>query len=71
MNAHRIETILAQDGKLTLNDLPFQAGDAVEVIITACSEKVDKHHHYSLRGKPVQYDDPFEPIAAEEWEAVR
>ncbi len=33
MNAHRVETKLLQDGQLTLSDLPFQAGEAVEVII--------------------------------------
>lgn len=33
MNAHRIETILIENGTLTLRDLPFQKGDAVEVII--------------------------------------
>lgn len=33
MNPYRIEIILAEAGTLTLRDLPFQAGDAVEVII--------------------------------------
>ena len=33
MNAHRIETVLNEDGTLTLRGLPFHAGDAVEVII--------------------------------------
>jgi hypothetical protein len=33
MNAHKIEVVLTEDGTLTLHGLPFQAGDAVEVII--------------------------------------
>jgi YD repeat-containing protein len=33
INAHRVETTLTQDRTLTLEDLPFQAGDAVEVIV--------------------------------------
>ena len=33
MNAHRVETILTEDRKLTLEDLPFRVGDAVEVIV--------------------------------------
>ena len=33
MMAHRVETILTEDRKLTLDDLPFRAGDVVEVII--------------------------------------
>ena len=33
MNAHEIETVLTEDGTLTLRGLPFHAGDSVEVII--------------------------------------
>ena len=33
MNAHKVQTILTEDGALMLQDLPFHAGDAVEVII--------------------------------------
>ena len=33
MSVHHVETTLTQDGTLTLSDLPFQAGDSVEVII--------------------------------------
>jgi hypothetical protein len=35
MSAHRIEATLNQDGKLILEDLPFRAGDVVEVVIMA------------------------------------
>ncbi len=33
LQAHRIETTLTQNGTLTLDHLPFQAGEAVEVIV--------------------------------------
>jgi hypothetical protein len=33
MNAHKIETVLSEDGILILQGLPFHVGDAVEVII--------------------------------------
>jgi len=33
MKADRIEAKLTETGRLTLNNLPFQAGDAVEIII--------------------------------------
>ena len=35
MTPHYIETTLDKDGCLILEDLPFAAGDAVEVIILA------------------------------------
>ncbi len=63
MNAHRVETVLNQDGTLTLRDLPFQAGDAVEIIILARCPKPDAQNRYPLRGTVVRYDDPTEPVA--------
>jgi hypothetical protein len=32
-NAYKVEAVLAEDGTLVLQGLPFQAGAAVEVII--------------------------------------
>jgi hypothetical protein len=40
MNAHKIETILSEDGTLMLKGLPFHAGDAVEVIILERSPSI-------------------------------
>ncbi|HET6575835.1 MAG TPA: hypothetical protein VFG68_19695 [Fimbriiglobus sp.] len=31
--AHRTEAVLSEDGKLSLDNLPFRAGQAVEVIV--------------------------------------
>ncbi len=33
MNAHKVETVLAEDGILTIRGLPFRAGDRVEAIV--------------------------------------
>jgi hypothetical protein len=33
INAHRIETALTENGKLSLQNLPFKKGDEVEIII--------------------------------------
>lgn len=40
MNAHKIETVLSEDGTLMLQGLPFHAGDTVEVIILERSPSV-------------------------------
>lgn len=71
MNAHRVETTIDQDGSLTLNGLPFQAGDEVEVIILERPPKPNGNNPYPLRGQPVQYDAPTEPVAENEWDALR
>jgi hypothetical protein len=63
MNAHRVEATINEDGTLTLDGIPFQAGDEVEVIILERPSKPSGDNPYPLRGQPVQYDAPTEPIA--------
>ena len=69
MSTHHVETRLTEDGKLTLNDLPFHAGEAVEVIVMSRPSKPANVDRYPLRGKPIQYIEPTEPVADEDWEA--
>ena len=71
MQAHRVETRLKRDGMLTLRDLPFQAGEVVEVIILAQPAASPRQNRYSLRGRPVRYECPTEPVAQEDWDALR
>ena len=71
MLAHRIETIIGQDKTLTLENLPFYSGEQVEVIVLSRSRNESGKHPYPLRGTPVQYTDPTEPVAQEDWEVTR
>ncbi len=71
MNAHRVETTINQDGTLTLDGLPFRAGDEVEVIILERPARRDGSNPYPLRGQPVRYDAPTEPVAENEWGALQ
>ncbi|ARV57545.1 hypothetical protein BZZ01_01850 [Nostocales cyanobacterium HT-58-2] len=79
MNAHKIETVLTEDGTLTLQGLPFHAGEAVEVIVlqakTRSHPQPDKSpsdtNRYPLRGTVIRYDDPTEPVALEDWEFLQ
>ncbi|KPV54456.1 hypothetical protein SE17_03650 [Kouleothrix aurantiaca] len=70
MQAYRHETIILHNGTLTLRDLPLQAGEKVEVIIIVQSSPERVKPNYPLRGLPVTYIDPTEPIAEADWEAV-
>ena len=70
LQAHRIETTLTQNGTLTLDHLPFQAGETVEVIVLTNASPAPSQDRYSLRGTFVQYQDPTEPVAELDWEAV-
>ncbi|MEN9870070.1 MAG: hypothetical protein RLZZ171_1058 [Cyanobacteriota bacterium] len=72
MNAHRIETALTENGKLSLQNLPFKKGDEVEIIILDRSSSKTTTDSYPLRGTVIRYDDPFEPAtSAEDWEALQ
>jgi hypothetical protein len=46
MKAHRIETTLTENGTLTIKDLPFQAGEAVEIIILERSYQPSESNPY-------------------------
>ncbi len=70
LQAHRIKTTLTQNGTLTLDHLPFQAGEAVEVIVLPHVPAATPHDSYSLRGTPVHYQDPMESVAEQDWEAL-
>jgi len=75
LQAHRIQTTLTQDGTLTLDDLPFHAGESVEIIVrphvAAPESESNPSTRYSLRGLVVPYDRPTEPVALEDWDALQ
>jgi hypothetical protein len=71
IQAHRVETTLTSGGRLILEDLPYPAGQAVEVIVLPRIGPAPGNP-YPLRGKPLVYKDPFEPaVPPEEWDAPK
>lgn len=71
MQAYKTDARIAKEGELYLSDLPFHAGDDVEVIVLQRNAPDRKGNAYPLRGKPIRYDDPTEPVAVEDWDALR
>ena len=63
----RTETSVQSNGTIVLNGLPFHEGDKVIVVITAQPETSQQIPPYSLRGLAVEYRDPFEPVAENDW----
>jgi len=68
---YRTEKRLTEDGAITLDNLPFNAGDSVEIIIISRAGQPGEQRDYPLRGKVIRYDDPSEPVAQEDWEALK
>jgi hypothetical protein len=71
MSAYRTDATLTEDGTITLDDLPFHAGESVEIIIVSRVAQPSSHTNHPLRGKVIRYDNPTEPVAQEEWEALQ
>ena len=73
--AHRTRAVVQPDGKLIVSDLPFKAGENVDVIVIAVSapgvaaaDEVQER----LRGTVVKDEHPFEPaVPADDWDALR
>ena len=71
MQAYRLETVVEKDGVLTLSDLPVKAGSNVEIIILIQPTSASQGKTYPLRGQPVTYLKPFDPVAQSDWSALR
>ncbi len=68
METYHVETTVQQDGTVTLTNLPFQAGDTVEVVLFVRPTHSGGSSRYPLRGTPIRYIDPTEPVADADWE---
>jgi hypothetical protein len=63
--AHRVELVLTEDGKLSLDQLPFRSGQAVEVIVLPAPSARSVTN--TLLGSVVRYDCPTNPVADADW----
>lgn len=64
MKAHKVETVLSEDGALRLKDLPFRVGDVVEVIIlerspSISTEKSPRPMTKAVAGQPNCMEPPL------------
>jgi len=71
MNAHRVEAVVGSGKTLTLKDLPFNEGEEIEVIVLGRKKGGKNKKASSLRGTLLKYEEPFEPVAEENWEVLK
>ena len=71
VKAYRVERQVAANGELKLSALPFKEGDMVEVIILSHETGSHPVTPSPLRGKVIEYLDPTEPVAEEDWELLK
>jgi len=70
MDAVRIQTTVDERGEVHLTKLPFPAGEPVEVIVVPKPAR-QQGNGFPLRGVPIDYDRPTDPVAEEDWDARR
>jgi len=71
MQTYRTEKLMPENGILSLDALPFQPPDVVEVIVRLHEERKSSKDLYPSRCKILRYDDPAEPVAQNEWEVLK
>jgi len=67
MNAYKVETVVAENGRLVLQGLPFQAGDRVEVIILERSgdQLLQGKNNIQFESSDQDYLDGLVPLMSE------
>ncbi len=71
MQAYAYELTMGKNGVLTLENLPLNAGEKIEVIIIPRSEPRQDKEHHPFWGKPITYLKPTDPVAEEDWEVYK
>jgi hypothetical protein len=71
VEAHWRETTVGEHGELVLDGLPFDPGQAVEVLVVSKGTGSTGAAGLSLRDSVLEFREPLEPVAGEDWEALQ
>ncbi|HMD71920.1 MAG TPA: hypothetical protein VKF41_11280 [Bryobacteraceae bacterium] len=71
MQAFWKDTAVGPQGDLRLEGLPFEPGQPVEVLVISKTTGSVAAASRSLRDSVTEFRDPLEPVADEDWDALR
>jgi hypothetical protein len=71
VQAHWRETTVGEHGELLLDGLPFEPGQPVEVLVISKTAGSTMHGNSGLRDSVLEYSEPLEPVASDDWDALR
>lgn len=71
MQVYGYQLTMVKKGTLTIENLPFDAGEKVEVIIIPRSGRQPEAKQYPFWGKPITYLNPTDPVAEADWEVLQ
>lgn len=69
METFKTKTTIKKNHKIELENVPFENG--IEVEIEVFLKEKNSNNNYSLRGSLLKYDDPFDPVAEDDWEVLK
>jgi len=55
---------------LHLPEIRELVGHDVEIVVSEIEPELAAKERYPLRGSVLRYDQPFEPVAEDDWEAI-
>lgn len=70
VQAHWRETTVGAHGEVVLQGLPFEPGQPVEVLVVSRTAESTAAGDRSLRDSVLEFRDPLEPVASEDWDAL-
>ena len=70
MQAYRLEAVVPNNGELQLKQLPFLAGETVEIIILSMNKLANGTNLFPLKNTILKYENPTEPIAENDWDVL-
>jgi hypothetical protein len=71
VQAHWRETTVGEHGELVLEGLPFEPGQPVEVLVVSKTAGATPAGGRSLRDSVLEFHEPLEPVASEDWDALQ
>jgi hypothetical protein len=70
MQVYAYELTVKKKGMLILENLPFNIGEKIEVIIIPHSSRQPGENRYPFWGAPITYLNPTEPVAEADWDVL-
>jgi hypothetical protein len=70
VQAHWRETTVGEHGELVLEGLPFEPGQPVQVLVVSKAAKSNGTAE-DLRDSVLEFREPLEPVAGEDWDALQ
>jgi hypothetical protein len=67
MQTFHADIVVGKNGKLQLDHLPFAEGQAVHVFVSCAMPEPNQ----PLKNSVLKYEQPFAPVADEDWEAAK